>query len=325
MLALAHAQKLSLVTDGYVVIPGAIAPLQIDATLKAINHWLGKGMPPEKVNEYWKLSFCPELRGLPLITDLMNRGCVQELVESVLGVGNVLPVPEGQIALRFPTFSDDKADSPGHVDGMFPPGPANPDGVLNNFTAVVGIQLSDQPHRGMGNLAVWPGSHRKVADALRAAGPQSLYGGLPHLDYGPPVQLTAKAGDVVLMHYLLVHGVTHNHAPHTRYALYYRPKHVRHDGEARETMTDLWRHWEGLSEQVQLADTTPTRTPTPHAPQPAPMAATSAMHTPLVGLPPTPEHLQGKTFRPEPTQTHRPEPQRHGNWLKRKLRALARA
>ena len=321
MLSLAHSQKMSLVTDGYAIIPGAVAPIQIDATLKAINHWLGKGMPPEKVNEYWKLSFCPELRDQPLITDLMNHGCVHELTESVIGVGKVGPVPEGQIALRFPTFSDDKADSPGHIDGMYPPSPANPDGVLNNFTAVVGIQLSDMSRPGMGNLSVWPGSHRKAAAHLRDAGPQSLYMGIPKIDYGEPIQITANAGDMIIMHYLLVHGVTHNHAPHTRYALYYRPKHENHDRESKESMTDLWRHWEGLAEEVKLADSLPpaaaraVTTPTPTVP---------AMATPLVGLPPTPPHLQGSTFRPEPKALvigGRPR----GNWLKRKLRAIAKA
>lgn len=84
---------MSLVTDGYAIIPGAVAYLQIGATLEAIKHWLGKGMPPEKANEYWKLSFCPALRDQPLITDLMDRGCVHELTESVSGVGKVPPAP----------------------------------------------------------------------------------------------------------------------------------------------------------------------------------------------------------------------------------------
>ena len=319
MLSLAHAQKLSLVTDGYAIIPGAVAPIQIDATLKAINHWLGKGMPPEKVNEYWKLSFCPELRDQPLITDLMNLGCVHELTESVIGIGKVPAVPQGQIALRFPTFSDDKADSAGHIDGMYPPSPANPNGVLNNFTAVVGIQLSDVSKPGMGNLSVWPGSHRRTAEYLRDAGPQSLYGGIPKIDYGEPVQMVATAGDMIIMHYLLVHGVTHNHAPHTRYALYYRPKHADHDREAKQSMTDLWRHWEGIGEDVIRAGSLPL-----DGPRPVALPATVAVSTPLVSLPPTPEHLQGKTFRPDPTPLAK-VPTRQGHWLKRKLRAIVKA
>lgn len=316
MLRLAHSQKLALVRDGYVVVPGAIARIQVDATLKAINHWLGKGMDPGRVNEFWKTSFCPELRDQPLITDLMNRGCVHELTESAIGEGKVLPVPAGQIALRFPSYSDAKSDSPGHIDGMYPPSDANPKGVLNNFTAVVGIQLSDMPATGMGNLAVWPGSHRKVAAYLREAGPQSVYQGMPQIDYGSPVQLTAAAGDLIIMHYLLVHGITLNHSPHVRYALYYRPKHVRHDAEARQSMTDLWRHWEGLSDQVAEFEASPVESPRVSDPVPA-------LHTPLVEIPATPEHLKGKEFRPPPKQIGTTASEANASWIKRKLKGLA--
>ena len=71
---------------------------------------------------------------------------------------------------------------------------------------------------------------------------------MPPIDFGDPIQLTGTSGDLVLMHYLLVHGITLNHSPHVRYTTYFRLKHVDHDQQKSESMMDPWLHWEGVRE-----------------------------------------------------------------------------
>ena len=61
-----------------------------------------------------------------------------------------------------------------------------------------------------------------------------------------PVQVLAKAGDIILAHYQLAHGVTPNVSPHTRYAIYFRLQHIDHDAIGLDAMTDIWREWEGI-------------------------------------------------------------------------------
>src|SRR5436309_10683142 len=74
---------------------------------------------------------------------------------------------------------------------------------------------------------------------------------MPPIDFGDPIQLTGTSGDLVLMHYLLVHGITLNHSPHVRYTTYFRLKHVDHDQQKSESMMDPWLHWEGVRKRVQ--------------------------------------------------------------------------
>jgi len=51
MQALPLAQRRSLVEDGFVRLPGAVAPDLVDAALLHVNHWVGKGMDRARVDE----------------------------------------------------------------------------------------------------------------------------------------------------------------------------------------------------------------------------------------------------------------------------------
>ena len=79
--------------------------------------------------------------------------------------------------------------------------------------------LSDTTEYG-GALAVIPGSHRQVLEhwVRTETGP----GGStkpPELDYDKPIPVPGRAGDVVFMHYLLVHASSTNYDDHIRVAL----------------------------------------------------------------------------------------------------------
>jgi hypothetical protein len=96
-------------------------------------------------------------------------------------------------------------------------------------------------HRGVRRpfRCVAPGSHRVIESYARAhpegwfdaegSGPPPT--GLPEIDLGDDVQLTLRAGDIVLAHYQLAYSATPNLSLNIRYAVYYRLEH-------RETHSD---------------------------------------------------------------------------------------
>jgi hypothetical protein len=138
-----------------------------------------------------------------------------------------------------------------HIDGM--PGPLN--GVTPNtvyhFTALAAVFLSDAELPFAGNFTVWPGTHRALARRFAERGTGELLAGFPPIDMPAPRQLTVRAGDALLAHYLLAHGAAPNVGPHVRYAVFFRLFHRDHDRESTLPMTDPWREWEGLTQAAR--------------------------------------------------------------------------
>ena len=250
-MELTAAQKQSLYDQGFVNFPGIIPRELVDRALRAINASLGsQGIDPNNLTKFRAQSYCPELTTSPVITGLINDSPMWSLAESVIGVGKIRPVKGGQIALRFPIMEQPGEPDP-RLDGMYTPTNGVPQGTIANFTALVGVLLSDLPQPYSGNLAVWPGTHRMFETYFRERGPQSLLEGMPQVEMPEPVQITGKAGDAVLCHYQLAHGITGNGSPNIRYAIYFRLSHVDHDNVHWECMTDIWREWEGMQDLVQ--------------------------------------------------------------------------
>lgn len=247
-MQLTHAQKQQLYTDGYVKIPGVVPRVMVDAAVRAINSSVGEGIDPTQVITYRSRSFCPELQQAPVITDLINKTPTLAFAESAIGVGKIKPVEAGQIALRFPTLQDPPAPPRPHLDGMYTPTNGVPAGTIRNFTMLLGVALSDVTTTFAGNLTVWPGTHTIYERYFREHGPQALLNGMPPVDLPKPIQVLAQAGDIILAHYELAHGVATNVSPHVRYAIYFRLYHVDHDVHGHETMADIWREWEGMRE-----------------------------------------------------------------------------
>ena len=250
-MELTAAQKQSLYDQGFVNLPCIIPRELVDRALRAINASLGsQGIDPNNLTKFRAQSYCPELTTSPAITGLINDSPMWSLAESAIGVGKIRPVKGGQIALRFPIMEQPGEPHP-HLDGMYTPTNGVPEGTIANFTALVGVLLSDLPQPYSGNLAVWPGTHRSFETYFRERGPQSLLEGMPQVEMPEPVQITGKAGDAVLCHYQLAHGITGNGSPNIRYAIYFRLSHVDHDNVHWECMTDIWREWEGMQDLVQ--------------------------------------------------------------------------
>ena len=104
------------------------------------------------------------------------------------------------------------------------------------FGVLVQVALSDWDADNMGNLTVYPGSHKRVAELMgqmswlewQRAVKQSIDLGVPR------VQIHARAGDVILAHPLLAHDVAVNTTDRPRLAAIFRPKFL--DGGFRQTL-----------------------------------------------------------------------------------------
>jgi len=247
---LSVAQKQSFYQDGFLVLPGAVPRELVDAARRAINASLGnKGIDPAQLTAFRARSYCPDLQGASVITDLVHSPPVWSYAESAIGAGQIGGVTSGQIALRFPSTEPLGPPHP-HLDGMYTPSNGVLKGTIHNFTALVGVILSEIPHPDMGNLTVWPGSHAQYEQYFRERGPQALLEGMPDVPLAEPLQLTGEPGDAVLCHYQLGHGIAGNSSANIRYAVYFRLKHVDHDAIHWECMTDIWREWAGMRDVV---------------------------------------------------------------------------
>ncbi len=140
--------------------------------------------------------------------------------------------------ITYSPFLDSQGVSPATLHGFIPvlsfpkPGPAvfeppttgyHIDGMHavtvwpGKFFLVVFAYLSDTAEYG-GATTVRPGSHRQVFEHWLATGEKGDTTP-PALVYAEPIPLPGQAGDVIFMHYLLVHSGSANHAAHIRVGL----------------------------------------------------------------------------------------------------------
>lgn len=255
VLELTSAQKQALHGYGFVHLPGIVPQELIHNALRAIHSSVGsEGIEPAQLPIFRSQSYCPELMQTAHITNLLYKSPLWSLAESVIGVNAIQPVTHGQIALRFPTMDETPHQPQPHIDGMYTPTNGVPKGKILNFTALVGVFLSDVPHDFMGNLTFWPGTHLTHSQYFQKHGPQSLLNGMPSIELPAPQQVTARAGDAVLCHYLLGHGVAGNVSPFIRYATFFRLIHQNHANWSWETMTNPWLEWAGMQDTVKSSN-----------------------------------------------------------------------
>lgn len=249
-MELTDAQKQALYKDGFVKLPGMVPDELVQDALRAINTSLGSnGIDPARLDIFRAQSYCPELQAEAPITRLLNASPLWSLAASAIAPDTIQPVNHGQIALRFPQSQPSTNIYP-HLDGMYTPTNGVAANTIQNFTALIGVFLSTIPHDYMGNLTVWPGTHRLYENHFRQHGPQSLLEGMPPITLPEPQQITAQAGDAVLCHYQLAHGIAGNASPYIRYGIFFRLIHKDHAALHWECMTDIWREWAGMQDIV---------------------------------------------------------------------------
>lgn len=129
------------------------------------------------------------------------------------------PYMKGYIPiLNYPTPGESSFDPPtgAHIDGM------HRTTLFPEFQYLVVFAYLTETAAYGGATAVWPGSHRKLFEYWLASGkkegdriPDNTF----DLDLGEPIPAVGSAGDVIFMHYLLVHSGSANHSDHIRIGL----------------------------------------------------------------------------------------------------------
>ena len=250
-MPLTDPQKRRFVRDGFLHVPGVIPPRVLARARRAINHSIGSGFPSDDLTRLNDQSFCPELRGDPRLLRLATTPAVWSRVRALLGDRTTAKPRECQIALRFPLpeATPRRVGAP-HIDGYHTPTNGVPDdGVVYNFTLLVGAMLSDVPAPFSGNFTVWPGTHRRLEDYFGDHGVDSLPGGnvgALGLRLPTPVPVVGNAGDIVLAHYQVAHAASPNLSGDVRYMCFFRLS-VRGLADHRVvSMRDIWRDWRPL-------------------------------------------------------------------------------
>jgi ectoine hydroxylase-related dioxygenase (phytanoyl-CoA dioxygenase family) len=151
----------------------------------------------------------------PLRSLLTDSGAAQ-VAASLIAPLALLTPSQAQVSLNIPLWKH-RPGGP-HLDGLTPP---EPGGRPGTFTLLAGFFLTDQTKPDMGNLWVWPGSHRAGAAYLREHGPEALLEIVhPAYPMAAPQQVVGRAGDLYLAHYLLGHNMGGNLSSEVRRVVY---------------------------------------------------------------------------------------------------------
>ena len=239
--ALDAALRDEFIARGHIRLPAFVSDQLVAEALRTINATLGLGAAA------WVRSgqLIRAARAAPSVLALLYGSGLYGVAQALLG--NVTTPKMAQLALRFPNERKEPPEEQWHIDGM-------KKHHLSPFNLLVGVALSAQPAQDMGNLAVWPGCHVVVheavgrararqgedAMAVEVAGDGSVQqataaveeadededteedgdawrGERPVLGPNACAQLLLEPGDAVLLHQRLPHRVSPNHSPHVRY------------------------------------------------------------------------------------------------------------
>lgn len=268
-LSRARAEVLDV---GFTVLRNAVDPQLLAAARRVISRAVGDALsaPPapaaspggsDAATRAANGLQLPHLMSDAAVLGLWSRSSLPQVIPALIGAP-LEPVFGGQIALRFPgtgcipgTF----CPAPGilgprgwHIDGLANALPQFRPGEVRNFTALVGVALSDVgPEPDNGALAVFPRGHRALNAHLNAVGLADLLqrgqAALPHasLALPRPHQVSLRAGDAVVAHYLLPHAVAANASVRVREVVYFRVSTA--PGECRPlALLDMWSEWPAL-------------------------------------------------------------------------------
>jgi hypothetical protein len=234
-------QKRSFAGQGYVVVKRVVPRPLIDAARREVASRVAvEPMPADHLGPY---SYFLAGAGLQGLCDLLYGSRALSAAESLIAPGRFEPPEQVQISLNVPPF--DHLPGGPHIDGL---APTEADGRPGTFTLLAGIFLTDQAAGQMGNLWVWPGSHRSAAAHFRERGPEALLSSAPYprVELSEPRQVVGRAGDLLLAHYLLGHNTGGNTSAVTREVIYFRLRREGHKGRWREFVRDPLLEFEPL-------------------------------------------------------------------------------
>jgi hypothetical protein len=228
--------------EGYAQIPGLVPSHLVTAALAAIRFDLQHHYDAGRQSEYDAQSYCPDLRGAAVITDLLVKSPVINILDEAFGLRKI-SWDGGQIAIRKAHNVTSTMPPYPHLDGFASGQNGLEPGRIYNHTMLVGICLTPVHQDFAGNFTVWPRSHHVFENYFRERGQQALKEPMPEPEIGNPVQLKCEAGDVVLAHYHLAHAAASNTSNADRIAIYFRVSLHQARAEQWKYLTHLWEGW----------------------------------------------------------------------------------
>lgn len=239
------AQKKQLFEQGWIVIPQVVPAEMVKAARNIID---------STVENYLdSIQTCAhQLKTDEHLTNMLMKTNAFPLIESALGKGKVVPSTNVQCALRFPSHDPQSLNNlRPHIDSFHPSIDGKP-GSITPFIALAGFFLNDVDLDNSGNFTVWPGTHRQFEKYFQKHGADpELKLGIPPIDLPKPVQIKAKAGDMIFAHYQLAHTAAANISEAVRYAVYIRMHHADRPKDSLDVLTEIWKYWYGMSEVVR--------------------------------------------------------------------------
>jgi Phytanoyl-CoA dioxygenase (PhyH) len=219
---------------GFVLIPQVVPGDRVNRANARVDELIAADPPADgsRGNHFYFLTAAGEPALLATLTGTPAFGLAGELA----GPGTLEEPGQVQVALNIPPFPH----RPGipHIDA----GNDKPDGepTGHTFTLLAGVLLTDQLTEDAGNLWVWPGTHLVHAAYFRAHGPEQFCA-YPPVPLPAPEQVTGRAGDLLLAHYLLGHNIGGNVASRqVRRALYFRVSARGHASRRSAFLQDPW-------------------------------------------------------------------------------------
>ena len=231
---LSDAQVREFAERGYLVVPRVVPDGVLGQAARRIDE-VTAAAPPAADKRGAHFYFLAAKDEPDLIAPLTGSPAFG-LAGDLAGKGTLEIPGQVQVALNIPPYEH----RPGlpHIDAAN----AEPTGgpVDGTFTLLAGILLTDQLTENCGNLWVWPGTHLTHAAYFRQHGPRKFCA-YPPVDLPAPEQVTGRAGDLLLAHYLLGHNIGGNYASdQTRRALYFRVSAAGHAAHREEFLQDAW-------------------------------------------------------------------------------------
>jgi ectoine hydroxylase-related dioxygenase (phytanoyl-CoA dioxygenase family) len=235
-------------THGYLVVSDVVSDELLAAADAEVGEYIGRHQPHDGEGDAstpGQHGWFPPCRRLPRCDDVLRLSPALQIAQE-LCAPNMLDhaFDHIQIATTVPDWHHIPGGPhiDGHRPGLDPPA---------SFTMLAGVFLTDQHATQTGNLWVWPGSHIGHQALFRERGPKVLSENSGHAtmleppaDFGAPVEVRGRRGDLLLAHFLLGHNKGGNTADHVRRTIYYRLAVPGHGDRWEQTFLNLWTEYQ---------------------------------------------------------------------------------
>ena len=221
MAHLSQAQKNAFIENGFVVVRNLLDSERITKCRNLFQEQTGLVFDdantwPEGVTDWHPIRD----EGFEWDHDLAIAPEIQEIVHELAGPH--VHLPRFSPVLRLPQPGPKVHEMKGvHIDAKYRGITPYP----SELYLIVFGYLTDVDHPYDAPFSAYPGSPRKVFEYSQQPGvdlgeeykPKGA--SLPDLDYGDPIGITGKAGDVIFAHFLLAHSPSFNRGDHVRFGV----------------------------------------------------------------------------------------------------------